>query len=161
MAFLACTNVQGPERLSLLVVGRGQRPRCFGSVSSGALGFKYQSGRKGWVNFNIFEDWLRRFEASIGRTRGRRALLLLDNASCHGSEDDLTFLRNVRVKFLQNRTTSIVQPLELKVIAAIKKKYQHKLAQRAVDLVDCGVFEDLYRLQRSVIHNCWLKSRLV
>ncbi len=80
-------------------------------------------GGMGWIKFNLFKVRLRHFDALIGRTRGRPALYRLANASCYGTEDDLTFLRNLRVKFLPKRTTYILQRLDLGVIATIMKKY--------------------------------------
>ena len=63
------------------------------------------------------------------------------------------------------------------VIACVKKRYKRKFVEQAVDLLDSGVFENLYdtdlyraitwiydiwyRIQPTLIHNCWAKTRLV
>ena len=41
--------------------------------------------------------------------------------------------------------TSILQPLDMGIIASTKKMYQFKLSERAVLLIDDGISEDLYK----------------
>ena len=136
---LFCTNADGSARLPPLVVGSRQQPRAFGEATGAALGFDYHASSKAWVNFAIFIECLWRFNTFIGETAGRRALLLLDNASVHGREEDLPDFPNVQVKFLPKRTTSILQPLDLSIIACFQRRFQKKQAQREVDLIEKGI----------------------
>ena len=84
---------------------------------------------------------------------------------------------NAYVESLPKNTTPILQPLNLGIIASIKKRYKHLIAQRAVDLVDSGHYDSIYKvdirlaghwiyeiweqLQNDLIFNCWVKSSLV
>ena len=129
------------------------------------------------MNFNILKEWLRRLDTIVGQKIGRSVLLLLDNASCHGQRNDLLFSKHVRVLFLPNCTTSILQPLDLGIIACIKKRYEHRVIKNAVDLIEIGVTEQIYQIDlkeaimwiyeiwyrtpNRIIYNCWIKSRLV
>ena len=63
------------------------------------------------------------------------------------------------------------------MIACIKKRYKQKVAARAVDLIEGGELNNLYkvnirqaglwvydiwaRVENDVIFNCWVKSSLV
>lgn len=174
---LLCSNMNGTDKVNPLIVGRSRNPRCFGGRSGTELGFDYDYSGKAWMTSEIFFGWLERFDAFIGITAGRKALLLLDNASCHGRIDHLPLLHNVKVFFLPKCTTSILQPLDLGIIGSVKKRYQLKMSQRAVDIIDSGGIDQLYKVDikqacvwmneiweqtsTEVIYNCWMKSGLV
>ena len=83
----------------------------------------------------------------------------------------------MRAVFLPKRTTSVLQILDLGVIASLKKRYQQKLSQRAVELIENNHFSSIYRvdlkmaitwvyevwtrMESSINSNCWRKSMLV
>ena len=177
LTFLICTNFHGLENIPPLMVGRGCRPRCFGEIDAKEFGIDYYVGGKGWMNASIFHRWLQRFDTYVSRTPGRRALLFIDNAPVHWNIYNIPQLQNLHVEFLSKRTTAILQPLDIGVIASIKKRYKHKVAQRAVDLIDAGHSEGLHRIdlklaglwvydiweriQNDIVYNCWLKSTIV
>lgn len=75
----------------------------------------------------------------MGQTRVRSDLLLLDNASRHGQDTDLLFLKHVRVLFLPKRTTCILQALDFGIIACIKMLYEHRKKQNSDDEIKIGV----------------------
>ena len=175
--FLICANADGTERLPPLVVGRAQRPMCFRGLSASDLGFDYTGSLKGWMNTELFFNWLLRFDAYISSTRDRKALLLIDNAPCNGNEDTLPSPQNVRVLYLPKCTKSILQPLDAGVIASLQRHYQRKQIERAVTIIEEETSEKLYQvdlntaiewmyaiwnsLESTTIYNCWVKTRLV
>ena len=65
------------------------KPHCFGGKTGSDLGFDYSGNPKAWMDFSIFRDWHLRFNSYIAETEGRKVALLLDNASCHGTIDNL------------------------------------------------------------------------
>ncbi len=103
--------------------------------------------------------------------------MFVDNAIFHGTFENLPNLRNVQVHFFRKRKTSILQPLDLGVIAWIEKRYQRRMGDRAVDLIEQSVTENIYkvelklaitwsydiwyRLQNEVFHNCWVKTLIL
>ena len=97
---------------------------------------------------------VRRFYEYIGTKRGRRALLFIDNASCHGSKETIPLLRNVRIQFLPKRTTSLLQPFELGIIAWLKRRYQLKLFQRAIELIENGYFNNIFCVDLKLAISC-------
>ena len=96
------------------------------------------------MNRDIFFGWLALFDEHIGREEGRRAVLLVNNPSCHGKTADLPYLRNVDVIYLPKRTTSKLQPIDTGVIPSVKHNFRRRSVERAFDLVDRGVFDNLY-----------------
>ena len=177
LTFLACTNADGTDRLPPLVIGRAKNPRCFEGVSPRELGFDCELSTKAWMTTEIFKRWVQRLDLHIGKTYGRKALLFIDNAPCHNIEEMSASLRNLRVVFLSKNTTSILQPLDLGIIASTKKRYQHRLTERAVDVIEDFVVQNPYRvdlkqavtwiyqiwqsLPSSIIYNCWEKSGII
>ena len=121
ITFLVCSNPTSTEWLPPLVVGRARRTSCLGGAEPSNYGFDYAWFSKAWMNFAIFCEWLYRFEFYVSQTVGRKVLLLIDNAPSHGNVDSLPPLRNIQVYFLLARTTSLLQPLDLGVIASLKK----------------------------------------
>eukprot|EP00171_Calliarthron_tuberculosum_P022968 IDg22968t1 len=79
-----------------------------------------------------------RFGQYIGRTAGRKVLLLIDNCFGHGSKDILPILQNVEVHFLPPNTTSKIQLLDAGIIAALKAKFRRKLLFRVFYNIDAG-----------------------
>ena len=124
LAFLVCTNVDSTERVPPLMIGKSNRPRCFNGASAADLGLDYENGAKAWMTTPIFVRWLHRFDAMISQTRGRKALLFIDNCSAHGTAITLPLLQNTCVEFLPKNTTSILQPLDLGVIRSLKARYK-------------------------------------
>ena len=93
-----------------------------------------------------FFMWLQQFDDHIVRTPGRNVLLFVDNCSAHGAPTNLPELRHIRIDFLLKNTTSILQPVDLGVIAWIKLRYKQMIVQHAVDLIDGVQSEHLYKV---------------
>ena len=176
LTFLACVNADGSERIAPLVIGHAKKPRCFHGQEGWELGFDYHKAKRAWMNRTIFFRWLFRFDSYIGRIPGRRAILILDNCSAHGTVEYLPDLLNVHVLFLPKNTTALLQPLDSGVIASLKKRFKKQQTQRAIDLIELGHTQKLYdcnvitamqrmyditeRLESSIITNCWKKTGL-
>ena len=118
--FFGCANASGSERLPHLAIGKAQKPRCFENRDLRVAGLVYRSSTKGWMKRNIFNEWLSSFDSYIGKTAGRRAILLIDNASCHGNVSTLPDLHNTKVLFLPKNTTSHIQSMDAGAIALSK-----------------------------------------
>ena len=55
-----CANMDGSDKMQLLVIGKFQNPRCFKNVKS--LPVQYFANRKAWMVLEIFEGWLRKLD---------------------------------------------------------------------------------------------------
>ncbi|XP_052231092.1 tigger transposable element-derived protein 6-like [Dreissena polymorpha] len=76
------------------------------------------------MNSKVFSDWITGVNADM-RRQGRHILLMLDNATSHGKEEDHQ-LSHVKVKFLPANTTSHLQPLDQGTIHAFKALYRRR-----------------------------------
>ena len=98
------------------------------------------------MNYSIFSIWLKELDDFVSRTRERRVLLLIDNASSHVRIENLPELANVDVLFLPKNTTLVLQPLDAGVIACVKKRYRRKQYERALGLTENEDTRDLYNM---------------
>ena len=68
-----------------------------------------------WMTSGVFETWLKKFDKRMGR-KARNVLLSLHNATSHSDVQ----LCNVKLKFLPDNTTSILQPFDQGIILDCK-----------------------------------------
>ena len=110
--------------------------------------------------------------------KGRRALLLLDNCSTHGTTKEVESLNlsNTKILFLPPNTTSIIQPCDAGIIAALKCRYRRLQMGRALNFIDM-VESNIYKvnvlhgmrwirkaweeMDIRVIRNCWCHTKVV
>lgn len=131
---LLAVNADGSEKLPPLVIGKFQKPRCF--KNNRILPTKYTFNKKAWMTTCVFEDWLHALDAKMG-ARNRNILLFVDQCSAHPKHMSL---RNVKVVFFPANCTSVLQPLDLGIIQALKMSYKKMLLQkmlREMDRVGC------------------------
>ena len=83
-----CVNMEW-EFEETLVTGRTEKPRSFKNVSVTNLPVHYKHNKKAWTTTGIFSAWLKRFDRKM-RAKGRKVVLLLDNASLHDKHLHLT-----------------------------------------------------------------------
>lgn len=136
VTILACSNATGEHKFKLAMIGKAKKPRCFKHVKSTSDGFDlpvwYRSQNNAWMSESIFKEWFfQQFVPQVERfleTKHlpRKAVLLLDNATTH---PDTQYLQDKDIKaiFLPPNVTSLVQPMDQGVLAALKKRYRRKL----------------------------------
>lgn len=132
ITFMPCANVTGTHKLSLLVVGKAQRPRAFATVRK--LPVHYTGQSSAWVTRPIFMEWLKEhFIPEVNKFLSKKnlplkALLLLDNAPAHPLEDDLQSIdENFTILYMPPNCTALIQPMDQNVIQNIKVNYKKKL----------------------------------
>ena len=85
-------------------------------------------------------------------------------------------LLNVYVLLLLRNTTALLQPLDRRVIASLKKRFNKQQTQTAIHLIEIGDTQKLYdcdvitamqsmyniteRLESLIISNCWKENGL-
>jgi len=84
------------------------------------------------MTWEIFSSELKILEGSLRR----KILLLLDNASSHGDEDEVKALglKYVTVHFLPPNTTSRLQPVDAGIILNFKKEYKKRFMKLLLTL---------------------------
>jgi hypothetical protein len=126
MTVLVEANMDGSERLPLVVIRKSGKPRCFKNVKN--LPCKYRSNKTAWMTSDLFDEYLKALDAKMGG-KNRKIVLFIDNCSAHPKNTD--HLSNVHVEFLPENSTAISQPMDQGVIKVLKtyfwKRFVHKL----------------------------------
>ena len=77
---MVCANMDGSEKLPLMVIGKFERPRCFKNVKT--LPVDYRFNKKAWMTSDIFSDWIRKLDKRFHAQR-RNVLMFVDNSPAH------------------------------------------------------------------------------
>ena len=137
-----CCNVEGDFEKKLSI-GKSKKPRCFRNISSKNLSVTWKANKKAWMTSDIFLDWLKQFDRRM-QTQGRRVLLFIVKAPSHPKDFRLS---NVKVVFIPANTTSLLQPLDQGIIAALKN-YRKRLLKAVLTRMDRG--EDILKTNHCV-----------
>ncbi|XP_037781011.1 tigger transposable element-derived protein 4-like [Penaeus monodon] len=65
LTFMACTNMDGSDKVELLVVGRVWKPRCFKNVKN--IPLDYHANNKAWMTSNLFTQWSKKLDRRFKR----------------------------------------------------------------------------------------------
>lgn len=143
VTILACSNATANMKMKLAMIGKSKNPRAFKNVSKNALPVKYYSQKNAWMSSDIFKEWF--FKEFVPQTEQflksknlpRKAILLLDNATCHPDEDELKD-REIKIMFLPPNVTSLCQPMDQGTLEAMKRNYRRNLLSSLIDAMDQG-----------------------
>ena len=106
---MVAASVTG-EKLPMFVIWKSKSPRCFKNFKH--LHCEYKSQKKSWMNTEIFEEWVRKLDQKFCADDRN-----IDNCPAHPLISNLT---NVQIVFFPPNTTSIFQPMDQGVYAALK-----------------------------------------
>ena len=132
------------------------------------------------MQVSIFNDILLKLNEKM-RRRGRKIVLLIDNAPVHLILDETREkLDSVEVKFLPPNTTTALQPCDAEIIHSFKCHYEHLFIQNWIDaydnvqdgivevLADYNIFKALQNsaeawsmVSSQTISNCWKKTGIL
>ncbi|XP_033215441.1 tigger transposable element-derived protein 2-like [Belonocnema kinseyi] len=145
---LFCANAMGSNRIPLLIIGKSRIPRCLSNIITKrskherlryleSLGVIHSYQNSSWMDRCIFILWYRdEFIPRVlvhQRTTGvtGKVVLLIDNAPCHPSLDDLNAINNnFEVIYIPPSVTALIQPMDQGLIVATKKLYKKNLLRR-------------------------------
>ncbi|GES72942.1 tigger transposable element-derived protein 6-like [Rhizophagus clarus] len=99
-----------------------------------SLPVEYYWNVKAWMQVLIWNDWIRQLDATM-RLKGRKILLLVDNAPVHALYKGVK-LTNIEIKFLPLNTTAHLQPCDKGIINSFKAHYQKLLLQNRIKAFD-------------------------
>lgn len=126
LTVLAGANMDGSEKLPLLVIGKPKKPRCFKNIK--VLPCRYENNKTAWMTCAIFEQYLRSLDARMG-CKNRKILLFVDHCPAHPVVNGL---RNVEVRFLPANTTSVLQPMDQGIIKVLKQRFRKRLVCKII-----------------------------
>jgi len=128
---LAC-NATGSHKIPVAMIGKAKQPLCFKPPRC-ACPLPYFSQQSTWMDGVVFKSW---FETVFLRAvRARTTLpvaLISDNCGAHGEleSEQVTFIP------LPPNCTSVYQPLDLGIIACLKRRYKRRLLDLVVSAFD-------------------------
>lgn len=125
-------NMDGSEKLPLLMIGKSANPRCFKNVKT--LPVQYKNNKKAWMTSEIFSEWLSKLDKKF-RKEKRKVLLFIDNCTAHNNVPNMS---NVTVIWFPPNMTSVIQPMDQGVIKNLKHFYRRLLVQNIMS----GSFTD-------------------
>lgn len=149
ITILVGSNMDGSEKLQLLMIGKSAKPRCFKSVKS--LPVIYEANRKAWMTAALFEKWLLNLDKKFGREK-RKILLFIDNCTAH---NNLPSLKWIKVEYFPPNMTSVVQPMDQGVIKNLKHFYRRQVVIKILGATDKNPINVLDAAE--MIHNAWNK----
>ncbi|KAF4030360.1 DDE superfamily endonuclease [Phytophthora infestans] len=127
-----CCNADGSEKLPPLFIGKAEKPRGFTNTTAAEVNYLHNSNTL--MTREIFSNWLKHVDATLGEQQ-RRCLLLVDNAAVHvglNAEE----LRSIEVVILPPGTPTSMQPIAAGTVAAFKRRYRRRQIQHALDQLD-------------------------
>ncbi|XP_038067340.1 uncharacterized protein LOC119737221 isoform X2 [Patiria miniata] len=91
---MVCANMDGSEKLPLLVIGNTKKPQCLANVKS--LPTLYEANKTAWMTSDIFEAWARNID-KMCQKKNRKIAIVIDSCPAH---PHITGLKSVTLVFL-------------------------------------------------------------
>lgn len=93
--------------------------------------FKYRFNKKAWMTTEIFKEYVNWLNNKM-IVQQQKILLFLDNCPAH----PVMHLSNVKLVFLPKNTTAVLQPMDARVIAWVKNRYQRLMMGNTLELMN-------------------------
>jgi DDE superfamily endonuclease/Tc5 transposase DNA-binding domain len=148
---LVCVNADSSDN-SIVLIGTSATPRGSSEEFWRNLGIRYFSNENGWMDSKIFAVLLKAFDARLSRP----TVLLLDNFAGHKVDDEE--FKNLIIIWLPANSTSVTQPLDGGIIAAMKLNYRRFFMEFVVEQCHKGKFE--FKQITVLVAAKWLKQSL-
>ncbi|UYV84636.1 hypothetical protein LAZ67_X002928 [Cordylochernes scorpioides] len=123
VTLLVGANMDGSEKLPLLMIGKAANPRCFKNVKTKPV--DYANSARAWMTSYLFEKWLLNLDKKFTKEK-RKVILFIDNCTAHNS---IPPMENVEVIFFPANMTSVIQPMDKGVIKNLKHFYRRFLVE--------------------------------
>ncbi|NXC19965.1 TIGD4 protein, partial [Corythaeola cristata] len=145
------TNMDGSEKLPLLVIGKTRSPHCFTDVKS--LPVDYKANDMAWMTSEVFEQWMHKLDDRFQAQR-RRVVILVDSLPAH---TEVKNLKSIKLVFSPPGSSSCIA-VKQGAIRSLKVKYRRCLIERFVGCVE-GNKEFMLTLLDAIemLHLCWRK----
>jgi hypothetical protein len=136
---LVCVNLDGTEKLPLLVIGKSKLPRCFRKTK--LLPRTYCHNKTAWMTCEIFQEFLVSLDRRMA-SKSRQVILFADHCPAHPI--DVRNFKNVQVEFFPANTTSVLQPMDQGVTKALKQKFCRSFVLTLLQRLNAN--EDSYKM---------------
>ncbi|UYV72296.1 hypothetical protein LAZ67_9002504 [Cordylochernes scorpioides] len=110
VTLLVGANMDGSEKLPLLMIGKAANPRCFKNVKTKPV--DYANSARAWMTSYLFEKWLLNLDKKFTKEK-LKVILFIDNCTAHNS-----------IPPMEN-----VEPMDKGVIKNLKHFYRRFLVE--------------------------------
>lgn len=164
VTIMTCTNAAGTHKLSLLLIGKAKKPRCFKNIRS--LPVTYTAQKNAWMDSKLFLDWFENDFIKNVKTwrqdhhKTGKVLLLLDNAPSHPFAEVLNSIdADFQVMYFPPNVTSLIQPMDQGVIEKFKRMYRKQMLRKLL-LVNEGTEESVVAFSKAMNlkHCCYMAA---
>ncbi|KAK1343146.1 hypothetical protein QTO34_015921 [Cnephaeus nilssonii] len=144
------TNMDGSEKLPLLIIGKNRNPHCFKGMKS--LPVYYEANRMAWMTADIFEQWMKKLDEKF-QAQQRRVVIFVDSLPAH---PEVKNLKSIELAFFPSCLSPKFIAMKQGVIKSLKIKYRHCLIKKFLSSVE-GSKEFTFSLLDAVdtLHLCW------
>lgn len=149
---MVCANATGNHRLPLLVIGKSKKPRAFKNLNINALPAKYYAQKSAWMDQTIFSDWFHKHFVPKVRAHlaekqlPQKALLLMDNAPTHPTNELKSDDGQITCLFLPANTTPLLQPMDQGIIENLKRRYRKAFIETLLSSDDAMSVKEFWKL---------------
>ena len=124
---IVCSNADGTGKVRMAIIGKAKDPRCFRGKNNFPV--KYFSQANAWSDSATFRKWWNEvFLPFVRKWTHDPVLLLMDGCKSHG--DLVDPLGQVTVVLYPPNCTSVHQPMDMGILAALKLLYRRGLLDR-------------------------------
>ncbi|XP_062493500.1 tigger transposable element-derived protein 4 [Pezoporus occidentalis] len=143
------TNMDGSEKLPLLIIGKNKSPHFSKDVES--LPVDYVGNDMAWMTSEVFEQWMHKLDDKF-QAQQRRVVILVDSLPAH---TEVNNLKSIKLMFFPPDPSSCTT-VKQRVIRSLKVKYRHCLIKRFVDCIEGNEeFMLLLRDAIEMLYLCW------
>ncbi|NXR70149.1 TIGD4 protein, partial [Rhadina sibilatrix] len=143
------TNMDGSEKLPLLIIGKSKSPLSIKDVKS--LPVDYEANDRSCMTSGLFEQWMHKLDNRF-QTQQRQVVVLVDSLPAH---TEVKNLKSVKLVFFPPDSSSYIAMKE-RIIRSLKVKYRHCLIKRFVDCVESNKEFMLTLLDAmEMLYLCW------
>lgn len=139
VTLMLAANMDGSEKLKILLIGKSAKPRCFRGVKW--LPVDYKANSKAWMTGQLFEEWVLKLDKHF-QSSGRKILLFIDNCPAH-PKDVQRKLNAIELAFFPPNMTSKLQPLDQGVIQNLKVFYRSRIVKEALKRIEANEKQDI------------------
>ncbi|KAG1703262.1 hypothetical protein DVH05_028557 [Phytophthora capsici] len=141
MTMLLAVNGDGSDRLNPFFVGPHPLP-ADPNVNAEERPYQFACNHKAWMPPTMLRDWLMALDWRM-RVTNRHIVLIVDSIAAMSVQKPS--LSNVKLHFVERNHAGelCVRPLEVGIVASVKRRYRYQLLDYALDRREEGQF-DLY-----------------
>ena len=128
----------------MIIFCNSKRSYPIKGVADNVPGVSYRTQPKGWMDREVFVQWLQNERAIRADPLGRKRVIFLDN--CGGHNETIQAQRalqklNATIRFLPPNSTDLCQPAYSFIISKIKDEWTHLWDEKKIDLIEAGAWQ--------------------